>query len=70
MYFGKPKRIWRGKVLKSITTNTRLTAEDLIDLHAQLTTQHSTEFEAFITGIANELVREGLCSKQGKYFVR
>ena len=66
IFFGKPKRIWRGEILKVITAR-KVSTSDLIKLYSH-TLVYSPEFTAFVTQVADELVREGLCKKQGKYY--
>jgi A/G-specific adenine glycosylase len=68
IYFGKPKRIWRGRILKIVAEQDNISVSALPKQLSSLTTKHSTEFASFIKGVALELADEGLCRRQGSYF--
>jgi len=61
-YFGHPKRIWRGKILKIISVDAT-TTESMIRMAVQNSFAHS-EFSPFIRSILSELTREGFCEKK------
>jgi A/G-specific adenine glycosylase len=62
-YFGEPKRIWRGRVLKLISTNNSISALDII---GRLQVSHKvmgSDFPEFIRTVLNDLDKEGFCTK-------
>jgi A/G-specific adenine glycosylase len=68
LYFGKPKRIWRGKVLKSITRRGNVTSHQLSTELSTHTTTDSEPFRQFIRKVADELVVDSLCRKRGAHY--
>jgi len=64
-YFGKPKRIWRGKVLKLIAGKPS-SRNDLIS--ALQNSFPSGRFKIFIHEVLRELISEGFCEKRNKNY--
>jgi len=65
-YFGHPKRIWRGKVLKLL-----ISPHKTHETHIINTLQNSfppKEFRHFIKQILKELTREGFCEKKNNIY--
>lgn len=66
IYFGKPKRLWRGIVLKLIAENRSVSPEKLEGLIPSHTMP--SEFSLFIRQVADELAGEELCTvDRGRY---
>jgi len=65
-YFGQPRRIWRGKILKIIAEHEAASATMI-----SKTLQHSfpkSEFSSLIRGILDDLVAEGFCQMKNKAY--
>jgi A/G-specific adenine glycosylase len=65
-YFGHPKRIWRGKILKIISSNNK-TDEQYVIANLQSSFPY-TEFSLFIRNVLDDLVRESFCDKKNKTY--
>jgi A/G-specific adenine glycosylase len=59
-YFGQPKRIWRGKVLKIISMNEKIPETSIMSL---VTHEKDSEFDSFIRSVLDELIKEGFCAR-------
>ena len=59
-YFGQPKRIWRGKVLKLISVGKGLTEAFIIK--QLIYSEKKSEFVPFIHAVLQDLVKEGFCT--------
>lgn len=62
-YFGSPKRIWRGKVLKIVANSGSVTMNDVITSLKTYSTD-SSEFASFIEVVISDLVKEGFIVKE------
>lgn len=65
-YFTQPKRIWRGKILKIISANEKVSESFVLK-----TLQNSypkSEFAPFIKNILSDLIREGFCQVKNKTY--
>ncbi|MEP7235260.1 MAG: A/G-specific adenine glycosylase [Ignavibacteriota bacterium] len=60
-FFGHPKRIWRGRVLKLIAENERISNEAILSSFGDSSDDH---FREFIDAILRDLVDEGFCSRR------
>lgn len=65
LYYGSPKRIWRGRVLKAIAGSNKITFNKLVGLLSSGTA--IAEFTSFISGVIDELAADGLCSRKGSH---
>lgn len=65
-YFGYPKRIWRGKVLKIITNNKSVRKSVIVSLLQNA--YPSPEFHAFIRSVLDGLTSEGFCQKKNNIY--
>ncbi len=63
-YFGYPKRIWRGRVLKLISANETIRESLIIKLLVH--SENASEFSQFIKRILSELLSEGFCKSEKK----
>jgi len=66
-YFGAPKRIWRGRILKIISSNNSVSESAILG-----TLQDSfpkSEFTEFAKSLLADLVGEGFCAKKNKKYV-
>jgi A/G-specific adenine glycosylase len=68
-YFGAPKRIWRGRVLKLVVRSEGVIESNIVnDLNKSF--PHNT-FKPFISAILNDLTREGFIKKtRNKYQIQ
>lgn len=62
-YFGSPKRIWRGRVLKTVAGSSKISVIKLAELLSS--GKAIPEFISFISGVIDELASDGLCSRRG-----
>jgi A/G-specific adenine glycosylase len=66
IYFGHPKRIWRGRVLRIISSQQFSTEKFIINSLENLSREK--EFVFFIRSIINDLISEGFCSKKNNRY--
>ena len=68
-FFGYPKRIWRGKVLKLISTNGTIIESKIVKSLIPIKKEDPSAFSQLIKNILNDLVHEGFCRsvKKGVY---
>jgi A/G-specific adenine glycosylase len=64
-YFGSPKRIWRGRVLKHISLQEKTSAQEILNAIKSYSTE-SNEFEAFIDIVIYDLAKDGFITKSGR----
>jgi A/G-specific adenine glycosylase len=64
-YFGSPKRIWRGRVLKHISSTEKTTTKEILNAIRSYSTD-SKEFEAFIDIVVADLIKDGFIIKSGR----
>lgn len=64
-YFGSPKRIWRGRVLKHISSTEKTTTKEILKAIRSYSTD-SKEFEAFIDIVISDLTKDGFIIKSGR----
>lgn len=64
-HFGSPKRIWRGRVLKHISSTERTTAKDILNAIKSYSTD-SKEFKVFIDVVITDLTKDGFIVKSGR----
>lgn len=64
-YFGSPKRIWRGRVLKHISSTEKTTTKEILNAIKSYSTD-SKEFEAFIDIVVTDLTKDGFIAKIGR----
>ncbi len=64
-YFGSPKRIWRGRVLKHISSADTTTTKEILNAIKSYSTD-SKEFKAFIDIVISDLTRDGFIAKSGR----
>lgn len=67
IFFGQPKRIWRGRILKIISSSHRIMVNDLIQHLPNSHLHEAAEFRTFIDGILVDLTREGFCASDSKH---
>ena len=60
-YYGHPKRIWRGRVLKLIAQNKGI--KEALIIKALMHSEDKSEFTAFILGILVDLTKDGFCKE-------
>ena len=63
-YFGHPKRIWRGRVLKLISINGEIGERQI--LHTLIRSENKPEFKELINHVLSALLREGFCKSEKK----
>ncbi|MEI8134390.1 MAG: hypothetical protein WCH46_04820 [bacterium] len=61
-YFGKPKRIWRGIILRTIVDHERITLKKIIR-RLEIDDEDS-KVKTFVKSILEELIHEGFCHKK------
>ena len=59
IYFGHPKRIWRGKVLKIISQNNGVKESQIIN--TLLSNENKQDLKTFMRNVLSDLVKEGFC---------
>ncbi len=64
-YFGSPKRIWRGRVLKHISSADKTTTKEILNAIKSYSTD-SKEFEVFIDVVIGDLINDGFITKSGR----
>ncbi len=64
-YFGSPKRIWRGRVLKHISSTEKTTTNKILNVIKSYSTD-SKEFEVFIDVVIADLIKDGFITKSGR----
>ena len=62
-YFGSPRRIWRGRVLKVISNGEGVTMSHLLGELSNKWLHSGIEFESFIRSILTSFMSEGLVSR-------
>lgn len=65
-YFGEPKRIWRGRVLKLISANEGITEKAIVK--ALIKDEKRVEFDSFIQEVLKDLIKEGFCELKKKFY--
>ena len=63
-YFGYPKRIWRGRVLKLIASNDGI--REFSIRKSLPASERKSEFTHFLRRILDELIKDGFCKKNKK----
>lgn len=64
-YFGSPKRIWRGRVLKHISSSDKTSIKEILEAIKSYSTD-SKEFEVFIDVVIADLTKDGFIAKSGR----
>jgi A/G-specific adenine glycosylase len=64
-YFGYPKRIWRGKVLKIIASSP---ATEITILNTLQISFPQEDFRSFMKSVLTELIQEGFCEKNTRTY--
>lgn len=68
LYFGQPKRIWRGRVLKEIAKNESRTLKNLCTSLSKTYTIDTEDFRSFVQDILHVLEKDGLISTSGSSY--
>jgi A/G-specific adenine glycosylase len=67
IYFGQPRRIWRGRVLAEIMKNKKVTLQKLVGALEEHYAVSRDELSAFVSDIVDRLIVEGFIRKEGRW---
>jgi A/G-specific adenine glycosylase len=68
-YFGEPKRIWRGRILKLISSQSCISAGDITEKLRDSYKIMGSDLPKFVGGVLQELTKEGFSAKDKRgYF--